>query len=562
MATGFLSPIGLILQVFSDQGVVGNGYKINIYVAGTTTPAVTYTDSTLTVPNSNPIVMQANGRFNNVSVWAPSGTFLKMVMTDASGVVISGGTIDNLPLINDVITYPQTLAEAVANVTPVNTSIPSSDFVGYVIVERYGTNTTPTVTDMTTAVTNAKKVCATQTDWLPMMMMTKCLITSSVMVDRLVDTMTSDWVVKGIGSGAGFYTNGAVTIFDSTISVTTDPKSEWVKFEDVEFSTSSVFNASYVLSPKFLRCSFVDCWFRLIGCQKSTIYAQSLRFQNCNMRSTRIGFIEVDGLYDVVFNDGVIEGCQTIIKNISTARGTNGLKFCGGCVIEGMVSSTVVANGVNGFALTDCHLESNATADFNFNAGGLANGSITCTGNYIFNPNGPTFSFGPTNDVFSGGNTVSGGNVLYSNAVQIATGGLCSVADNVVGANIADITLTNRQGRVQTNGGAVVQTVTQVTYQAAMTIDASKGNIFIVDVTNNSAFAFFAVTNQTAGQLIRLVIRNTSGGAIAVGTPFGATYKLGAAWVSPANGFNKTYEFRLDGTNANQFGGTPVDVAN
>ena len=105
-AAGFLSPIGTITQLLSDQGVVGSGYQILIYQAGTTTPATTYTTSALNVANSNPIVMGSNGRFQSVSVWAPSGTVLKMVIEDASNNVIAGGTLDNIPLINDVSGSP------------------------------------------------------------------------------------------------------------------------------------------------------------------------------------------------------------------------------------------------------------------------------------------------------------------------------------------------------------------------------------------------------------------------------------------------------------------------
>ena len=103
MATGYLSPIGLILQAFTDQGVVLSGGKIYTYVAGTTTPVTTYTSSTLVTPNANPIVLQSNGRLP-ASVWVPSGTVVKMVLQDSNGNTISGGTVDNLPAINDVPT--------------------------------------------------------------------------------------------------------------------------------------------------------------------------------------------------------------------------------------------------------------------------------------------------------------------------------------------------------------------------------------------------------------------------------------------------------------------------
>ena len=49
MATGYLLPVANSLQVFTDQGVIGSGYKIQTYVAGTTTPVTTYTSSALTV---------------------------------------------------------------------------------------------------------------------------------------------------------------------------------------------------------------------------------------------------------------------------------------------------------------------------------------------------------------------------------------------------------------------------------------------------------------------------------------------------------------------------------
>ena len=103
MATGYLCPVGLILQAFTDQGVVLSGGKIYTYTAGTTTPVTTYTASNLSVANTNPIILQSNGRLP-ASVWVPSGTVVKMVLQDSAGNTISGGTVDNLPAINDVST--------------------------------------------------------------------------------------------------------------------------------------------------------------------------------------------------------------------------------------------------------------------------------------------------------------------------------------------------------------------------------------------------------------------------------------------------------------------------
>jgi len=129
MATGYLSPIGLILQAFTDQGVVLSGGLVNTYVAGTTTPVTTYTDSTLTVPNANPIVLSATGRLP-ASVWAPSGIVIKMVLQTSTGGTITGGTVDNLPGINDpnsLSIYSQSAQEIAAGVTPTSLQYPVGD---------------------------------------------------------------------------------------------------------------------------------------------------------------------------------------------------------------------------------------------------------------------------------------------------------------------------------------------------------------------------------------------------------------------------------------------------
>jgi len=133
MATGYLSPIGLILQAFTDQGVVLSGGLVNTYVAGTTTPVTTYTDSTLTVPNANPIVLSATGRLP-ASVWASSGTVIKMVLQTSTGGTITGGTVDNLPGINDpnsLSLYTQSAQEISAGVTPTSTQYPVGDLRRY-----------------------------------------------------------------------------------------------------------------------------------------------------------------------------------------------------------------------------------------------------------------------------------------------------------------------------------------------------------------------------------------------------------------------------------------------
>lgn len=105
MATVYLSPITEIVQYFTNVGVISAGAQVHTYVAGTpNTPIATYTDNTGLVPNSNPMTLNSAGRPAGssgapVAFWAPSGSSIKLVVTDAGGTQIV--YLDNLPLIND-----------------------------------------------------------------------------------------------------------------------------------------------------------------------------------------------------------------------------------------------------------------------------------------------------------------------------------------------------------------------------------------------------------------------------------------------------------------------------
>jgi len=87
-----LSPIGNEQQV-STAGAPLSGGLLYTYLAGSTTPAPTYTDSTGATPQANPIVLNTLGRASN-PVWLTDGTAYKFVLTTAAGV--SQWTIDNV----------------------------------------------------------------------------------------------------------------------------------------------------------------------------------------------------------------------------------------------------------------------------------------------------------------------------------------------------------------------------------------------------------------------------------------------------------------------------------
>lgn len=93
-----LSPIwGAGAQLLDNSGNVLTGGKIYTYLAGTTTPAVTYTSSNGNTANSNPIILNSAGRVP-YEIWLTDSIEYKFVLKDSNDVLI--GTWDNLIGIN------------------------------------------------------------------------------------------------------------------------------------------------------------------------------------------------------------------------------------------------------------------------------------------------------------------------------------------------------------------------------------------------------------------------------------------------------------------------------
>lgn len=94
----FLSPIANEQQ-FNASGAPLNGGKIYTYSAGSTTALATYTDSTGTTPQANPIILNSLG-VSTSPIWLLGGVAAKFVIKDASDNTLR--TIDNITGINDV----------------------------------------------------------------------------------------------------------------------------------------------------------------------------------------------------------------------------------------------------------------------------------------------------------------------------------------------------------------------------------------------------------------------------------------------------------------------------
>ena len=95
-----LSPVwGAGAQLLDNAGNVLTGGKIFTYLAGTTTPATSYTSASGLTAHANPIILDASGRVpTEGEIWLTAGILYKFVLKDTNDVLIA--TYDNLSGIN------------------------------------------------------------------------------------------------------------------------------------------------------------------------------------------------------------------------------------------------------------------------------------------------------------------------------------------------------------------------------------------------------------------------------------------------------------------------------
>jgi len=91
-------PWGPKPQFVDTNGAPMSSGTLTFYAAGTTTPQNTYTDSTGSTANSNPMTLNSRGEPAN-EIWLTGGVSYKMVLKDSGGSTI--WTVDNIAGVND-----------------------------------------------------------------------------------------------------------------------------------------------------------------------------------------------------------------------------------------------------------------------------------------------------------------------------------------------------------------------------------------------------------------------------------------------------------------------------
>jgi hypothetical protein len=195
------------------------------------------------------------------------------------------------------------------------------------------------VTNDTAAVQAAINFCLASTQARTLVIPSQCYLGSSLTIDRLVDTTTSEFRIVGIGPNAGFKVNG-INAFTSTLAlVGVQPQSEYVTFEGIRFDGNADV-ASFAFTERFLRMRFLNCDFAGIRGLNATTFAQEWSFERCRVRNAPAAFFSSQGAYYINSHGSKYQ------NNTGTIFAINHSTFATGVVGCSFVQDTVEANSV------------------------------------------------------------------------------------------------------------------------------------------------------------------------------------------------------------------------
>jgi hypothetical protein len=148
-------------QIFDENGDPAIGWQIFSYAAGSSSALATYSDAAGTVPQANPITLNALGLSDGGPIWLADGKSYKFILKDNDGV--TKATFDNISGVNDAnVTISQWQASGVTPtyVSATSFTVPGDQTSAFHIGRRlqfttsagtvYGTITASAYTTLTT----------------------------------------------------------------------------------------------------------------------------------------------------------------------------------------------------------------------------------------------------------------------------------------------------------------------------------------------------------------------------------------------------------------------------
>lgn len=404
---------------------------------------------------------------------------------------------------------------------------------GGVSTRQFGSNGTSTDTER----------CQAAIDWclsfpraVPLIVSGRCLINSPLKIDRQVDTTTSEFRIIADGTDSGFHADDAsITFFDSNLPMPgVDPVSEFVTFEGIQFTASSTGLNCNVLTHKFLRIKFLNCYFRQVKCVTATTYLQSYYFTNCNIRMWPGVFLFATHAFDIDFNGCISEFGLGYLANLSA--GCYNVRFRGG-VHEGSVGGLITAGRAESLLITGYYMEGNNQKSLQFNAGD-PNESVAVIGCFFASTDANIadtsffeIEWGATRAGASIGNHQENGR-LHDNgiipAVNNSAPRLFSQGDTAfLELSKQPLFLDQSSGNFSLNTGIGTGTITAATFRR-------NGNLCSLEFNLT-----FSGTSGSSAQLVGLPFAGQSaifGGDVVFTTQTGGIFLMGGAGLSGIGG--------------------------
>jgi hypothetical protein len=346
----------------NNSGSPAAGFKLFIYQAGTSTKQNTWTDSTQTVLNANPLIIDANGFASAASanyIWGDPSIAIKYVWAPANDTDPPSSplrTVDNvyLPVAFSSITatfigtllYPLTAAEIAAGITPTNYAYPSGILVD---MRRYGispngVNNTATVQ----AVFNMMKTtgvggtmlfpCGDWAFYLDISGITNAPVTidgQGSTFRPFTSSPTNSTIVFADNSGSGYFNTNVIFRRCTFIART--------------YGSSSTGDLNYAVYHKYASSKFYDSDFEY-GKTASfyCLYGQYTEFWSCSFDSsanstTSAGCLLDSNTVSAASNEVNFNRCKFFSNSIGAwTKGTIAVRFRD-CTFQGQVAGAAGA---------------------------------------------------------------------------------------------------------------------------------------------------------------------------------------------------------------------------
>lgn len=375
------------------------------------------------------------------------------------------------------------------------------------------------VTDDTSRIQAAVTYCTATTRAIPLVVSGKVRLTAPINIDRLVDTSQNEFRVVANGTDSGFFSDGNIEMFTSSLPMGVDPISEFVTFENLTFTSSVATSQPRVLSKKFLRIKFLNCYFKNVKCMISDTYVQTMYFSNCNIRTWEGHWLLASHGFDIDMNGCIAEHGNGYVLHL--INGCYSVRVRGS-LVEGSGGGAILTGNAKQLTIDGCYFELNTLPSLEF-AAGLPNESISVIncffGSSAANIANPAFfeiNWGSTKHAYSSGNHHLDGR-LHGNAGLPAgfpsVQGMDSLGDSAAITLYQQPIFVNQARGVWTPATSVGAptvafanfsrenvTSARVSFRMLMPVSASTANVLVTNLPYSSSETIFggavALTDQ------------------------------------------------------------------